>query len=537
MPLKFGSEARRLLLNGVNQLADVVEVTLGPRGRNVALEKNFGDPLITKDGVSVAKEVTLSDPWENLGAQMVMEAASKTSDNAGDGTTTATVLAREIYREGLRLVEAGLAPVAIKRGIDAAVSLVVEEVLSNSLPVKSQKNIEDIATISANGDRKLGSLIGEAVAKAGRDGVVNIEEGQGMSTVVEIVDGIQLDRGWLRPEFGGEGGEDLLLEDPFIFITDYVVSSCQPLLPMLEAVVKSGKALLVIAPDFTGESVPLFMRNRTSGQLKSCLVKAPAFGTRQTQILEDVATLVGAEFISGAKGDTFECFRTETPLAYLGTAKKVRISAKHTIIEDGGGSEDAVENRIEQIRGELACTSSEYDSDKLRERLGALLGGICVIRVGAPTELAVKEIKARLEDALYATKASIDEGVVPGGGIALLRAADAVRAKCSYAADSDEYQGFQLLLDACGAPFRRIYFNATGTSAALAQNRILSNDSLSFGLDISDFEFKDLLAEGIIDPVKVVRNTLSNASSIASVMLTTEVLIGAKPKTPDLPRL
>lgn len=534
MPLKFGTDARKRLLSGVNQLADAVEVTLGPKGRNVALEKSFGDPLVTKDGVSVAKEIELPDKWENMGAQLVMEAASKTSEDAGDGTTTATVLARYIYQNGLKLVEAGVAPVALKRGIDAAVEEVTDRIIGMSLPIKDQKDIENVATISANGDRVLGAMVAEAVAKVGRDGVVNIEEGRGMTTEIETVDGMQLDRGWVRPEFSGEEGTDAVLDDPYILVTDFMISTCHPLIPMLDAVLKSRKPLLVIAPDFMGEALPLFIKNHQTGNLRSCLIKAPAFGIRQTDILEDIAILTGAEFISGLKGDTFEgCFKEGDPLTFLGTARRVQITAKTTTILDGGGSDEAVENRIEQIRKEAERSGSEYDADRLRDRLGKLLGGVCVIKVGAPTEVAVKEVKARMEDALYATRASIDEGVVVGGGTALIRAARSVRGTERFPSGSDESHGFKLLLEACNEPFRRIVYNATGGSGAVLLNSVLENDSISFGLDVSDMTLKDLLETGIIDPVKVVRNALANSASVASVMLTTEVLIcKGKPARP-----
>lgn len=536
MPLKFGTDARRRLLSGVNQLADAVEVTLGPKGRNVALEKSFGDPLVTKDGVSVAKEVGLPDKWENLGAQLVMEAASKTSEDAGDGTTTATVLARCIYREGLKLVEAGVAPVALKRGIDKAVSEVSDRIVEASLPIKSQKDVENVATISANGDRELGAMVAEAVAKVGRDGVVNIEEGHGTKTEVETVDGLQFDRGWVSNEFSGEGGSDLVLENPLVLVTDFAISTCHPLLPMLHAVVEARRPLLVIAPDFTGEAVPMFIGNHKAGNLKACLVKAPAFGQRQSDILEDLAILTGAEFISKNKGDTFQgCFKEGSDcLAFLGSAGKVTITAKTTTIVDGGGSDEAVDNRIEQIRTEAERSGSEYDKDKLRERLGKLLGGICVIRVGAHTEVAVKEIKARMEDALYSTRASIDEGIVAGGGTALLRAAQRVRLEESdQLSSTDEGHGFRLLLDACDAPFRRIVKNAAGQSGSVLLHKVLENDDVGFGLDASDMTLKNLLDAGVIDPVLVVRSALANAASVASVMLTTECLI--RKKTPAKP--
>jgi chaperonin GroEL len=540
MPLKFGTDARRQLLRGVNQLADVVEVTLGPRGRNVALEKAFGDPLVTKDGVSVAKEIELPDGWENMGAQLVMEAASKTSEDAGDGTTTATVLARSIYRDGLKLVEAGIAPVALKRGIDAATAEVTDKIIEMSFPIKNQKDIENVATISANGDRFLGAMVAEAVAKVGRDGVVNIEEGRGMNTEIETVDGMQLDRGWIRPEFSGENGADAILDNPLILVTDFMISTCHPLLPMLDAVLKERRPLLIIAPDFTGEALPMFIKNHQAGNLRACLIKAPGFGHRQAEVLEDIAILTGAEFISGLKGDTFEgCFKEGDPLSFLGTAERVKVTARDTTILEGGGSDEAIENRIEQIRVEAEKSGSEYDADKLRERLGKLLGGICVIKVGAPTEVAVKEVKARMEDALYSTRASIDEGVVPGGGTALLRAAQSVRESDWAEMGEEKRHGFKLLLEACNEPFKRIIHNATGGSGSVLLNKVLEDRTTGFGLDVSDMQFKNLLEAGIIDPVKVVRNALANAASVASTMLTTEVMIrkGGPTKPGDVGRM
>lgn len=532
MPLKFGTEARKHLLAGVNKLADAVAVTLGPKGRNVAMEKAFGDPLVTKDGVSVAKEVELSDPWEDMGSRLVRESSSKTSEDAGDGTTTATVLARDIFAEGLKLVEAGAAPVYMKRGMDAAVVELVEEIIGSSKPVQGQTDIENVASISANGDREVGRLIAEAVAKVGRDGVVNIEEGRSTKSEIEAVDGMQIDRGWVRSEFS-DNGLDVVLEDPYILVTDFRISSCRPLLPVLEALVASQKPLLIIAPEFEGEALPLFLQNNKLGRLKSCLIKAPGFGARQADVLEDIATLVGATFITGAKGMTFDgCFNSQSddeeeqtdPLAYLGTAGRVRITAKETVILEGGGAEEDVEARCEYIRAQLAQTGSEFDSDKLRERLGKLQGGVCVVKVGASSEIAMKELKARMEDALYATRASIDEGIVPGGGTALLRAAKNVADREHTFPNDDFRLGFNLVLKACEAPIRQILRNA-GESSSIWIERLRSSGDDQIGLDVNDMTLKNMFEAGVIDPVKVVRSTIANAVSVAGIMLTAEVLV------------
>jgi len=548
MPQKFSTEARKLLLSGVNQLADAVQVTLGPRGRNVALDKAFGDPLVTKDGVSVAKEIELPSKWENLGAQLVMEAASKTSEDAGDGTTTATVLTRALYRKGLKLVEAGAAPVALKRGIDKATELVVESILGLSFPVKGPEDIENIATISANGDRELGKTVAEAVGVVGRDGIVNIEEGHGTHTEIEMVDGMQFDRGWFRSEFAPENSTEATYDRPLILVTDFQITAIPPLIPLLDAVLKNGEGrpLLIIAPDFGGEAPVVFLQNSKKGILNTMLVKAPGFGQRQTDILQDIATLVGAEFISRAKGDTFEgCFKQEggDPLAFLGSAGQVKVTAKDTTIMDGEGTAEAIDARMDQIRTEIARTGSEYDADKLRERLGKLLGGVCVIKVGAHTEVAMKELKARMEDALYATQASIDEGVVAGGGLTLVRAAQRVK-KASFDTDSpvaytDEEHGFKLLLEVCNEPFLQILRNA-GVSGSVYLSKVLEAEDEFMGVDASDMTYKNMLENGIIDPVKVVRNALTNAASVAGVMLTTEVLIvkSELPKPSDVgPRM
>ena len=539
MPTRYGTDARKKMLAGINKLADAVSITLGPRGRNVCIEKAFGSPLVTKDGVSVAKEINLHDPWEDMGARLVKEVASKTSDDAGDGTTTATVLARVLFVEGNKLLEAGFAPVALKRGMDKASSIIVDQIVGLSLPIKDQSHIENVATISANGDRDIGKIIAEAVAKVGKDGVVNIEEGRSGSTVIETTDGMKLDRGWLNPEFCLDpAGQESIIHDALVLVTDNEVSAIRPMLPLLEEIVKGKQPLFILAPDFTGEAVPTFLQNLKQAQFFTQLVKAPGFGDNQRNILEDVAVLCGAEFVSKQKG---MALTTESGLcmAWLGKAGRIRITAKDTIITDGGGTSEAVDQRIAQIKAESERSGSEYDRDKLKERMGKLLGGVCVIKVGAPSELAMKELKARMEDALYATKASIDEGVVPGGGIALIRSADLARALLDGAASGDlteadlkdvelpqgddELAGFKLVLRACEEPFKQIVKNG-GQSGPVALAKVREMEDEMCGLDVSDFQYKNMLEAGILDPVKIVRKALANAVSIASTMLTTEAM-------------
>ncbi len=521
MPIVYGAKARKYLLTGVTTVARTVGVTLGPRGRNVGLAKNFGDPLVTKDGVSVAKEIELANPWENMGAQMVMEVASKTSDDAGDGTTTATVLAAYLCERGVALVEAGFAPISLKRGMDKALVFLQEAILNLSIPIKDQTDIENVATISANGDRELGRVVADAVAKVGRDGVVNIEEGRGTRIEVDAVDGMQFDRGWLRPEFS-DGGKDILYENPVILVTDYVVSACKPLLPFLNAVSEADRPLLIIAPDFEGEALPLFIQNHRQGRLKSVLVKAPGFGAQQAAILLDIATLTGAQLIAKEQGLTFDsCFQEGDPLAWAGTAGKIKVTAKDTTLLDGGGSEEDIDHRIEQIRAEIGRTGSEYDTDKLRERLGKLQGGVCVIKVGAHSEVAMKELKARMEDALYATRASIDDGIVAGGGSTLIQAAREIEVPEDL--EPEEAAGFRLVLEACSEPLNRIVTNA-GESGPVWVARVREAEE-HVGLDATDMTLKNLIEAGIVDPTKVVLSALTNAVSVSSTLLTTEVLI------------
>lgn len=534
MPLKFGIDARKRLLAGVNKLADTVQVTLGPRGRNVCLEKAFGNPLVTKDGVSVAKEIELPDEWEDMGARLLREAASKTSEDAGDGTTTATVLARYLFREGMKLVAAGAAPIELKRGMDEAKDDIIERILGLSLDVKDQTAIEHVATISANGDRELGKTIADAVARVGKDGVVNIEEGRGMATEVEAIDGMQFDRGWLRSEFAN--GEDAVVFDaPYVLVTDFKVSAVRPMMKMIEAVLAEQRPLVIIASDFDGEAIPTFLQNHLAGRLNSVLVKAPGFGTQQKEILQDIAILVGAELITADKGMSFDgCFNSPDakPLDLLGAASRIRVTAKTTTILDGKGSEEAIDRRVEQIRSEIARSSSEYDSDKLRDRLGKLIGGVCVIKVGAPTEVVMKELKARMEDALYATKASIDEGVVAGGGTTLLRAAQQAGAMRKFVGKTtDRIHGYRLVLKACEEPMRQILKNA-GETAAIWIERVKEAEDPFMGVDAQNIVLTNLLEAGILDPTKVVRCALANSVSVAGTMLTTETLV----RKPSLPK-
>jgi len=567
MPLKYGSDIRKSMLAGVNKLADTVQVTLGPKGRNVALDKAFGGPTVTKDGVSVAKEIELADRWENMGVSLIKEAASKTSDDAGDGTTTATVLARALLRDGIKLVEAAAAPISIKRGMDKAVQWLDMELLGMTLEVKSQDDIENVATISGNGDRALGALIAEAVAKVGKDGVVNIEEGRGMKTEMETVEGMQFDRGWVNPVFMTDGeGQETVFDNPYILVTDLNMTAPNPLIPMLEAVMAEDRPLVIIAPDFQGPIIGLFAQNLA--RLKSCLIKAPGFGDRQRENLQDIATLAGGLFISKDKGMNFEGIfggtdeeDEPTPLVFedfeggpvptLGSASRICITAKDTTIMEGAGSEKAIDSRIEQIRTEMGRAGSEYDRDKLKERLGKLQGGVCVIKVGAATEIEMRELKGRMEDALYATRASVDDGIVPGGGVALVRAAEAVREMRASRAvkeaidddplalielsNLDEEHGFNLVLKACEEPLKQIVRNAGGSGDVWVE-RVLGVDDKFLGVDARDLTLKNMLEVGILDPTKVVRCAVANAVSVAGTVLTTETAFH-KPKSATGPQM
>ena len=540
MSIRFSTDARKRMLVGVNALADAVAVTLGPRGRNVCLEKKFGNPVITKDGVSVAKEIELEDAYENMGCLFVREVASKTSDDAGDGTTTATVIARDLCVQGMRLVEAGLAPIAIKRGMDKAGAWLVDQIFSISLPIKSQQDIENIATVSANGDREIGSVIAEAVAKVGRDGVVNIEDGKGTTTVLEATDGMKIDRGWFNSVFCLDGErQETVLENPFILVMEQGLTACRPMVELLNAVVEAQRPLVIIAPDFGGEALPLFAQNLQQKILTTVLVKAPGFGHNQEALVQDIACLIGATLVTPKTGVSLDQITTDM----LGSARMVRITAQTTTIVDGGGSQEGIDERIKMIRGELSKTGSEFDSDKLRERMGKLLGGVCVIKVGAASELAVKELKARMEDALYATQASIDEGVVPGGGASYLHAAWRVEnmynavlegtleeAPGPMPSNEEEMAGFKLVLQACKSPMIRILDNAGEKGEvwverleAYVNDNELSEDGL--GIDAMDVKIKNLFDAGIVDPTKVARCAIVNAISAVGTLLTTEVVI------------
>jgi chaperonin GroEL len=550
MAIKFGSDARKRMLKGIIKLADAVAVTLGPKGRNVAMEKSFGSPVVTKDGVSVAKEVNLPDPYEDMGTRLVKEVASKTSEDAGDGTTTATVLARFMAVQGMRLVEANLAPIEIKRGMDLALQLLVEQIIGLSLPVKDQAHIENVATVSANGDRGIGKVVAEAVAKVGRDGVVNIEEGKTLETTIEATDGLQFDRGWANPVFCIDTEtQSSVLENPFVLVTDISLTNVRPMIPVVEWIIGQGRSLLIIAPDYTGDILPTLAVNLSQGKFKSVLVKAPAFGTQQGEILRDIATLTGATLLSKDLGMSLDTLTGDM----LGTARLVTVKAVSTTIVDGGGDPEAIHGRIQQLKTEIERSGSEYDRDKLRDRMGKLLGGVCVIKVGAVSELAMKELKARMEDALYATKASIDEGVVPGGGLAYLRAAQRVDEILQAQQDGDlpsepeglevglplpktetEWAGFRLVLQACEEPLRQIVANAGKVGEVYVEKvKEIADDYV--GVDATDFQFKHMLDNGILDPTKVARSALSNAVSVVGTLLLTEAIIhkakGATPAT------
>jgi len=495
------------------------------------MEKTFGNPLVTKDGVSVAKEIELSDPWQNIGARLVKEVASKTSDDAGDGTTTATVLAAYLANNGNKLIAAGLAPVPLKRGMDKAFSVIEDAIYGMSMPVKSQTDIQNVASISANGDTVIGKIIAEAVAKVGKDGVVNIEEGKTTETVIEATDGMKIDRGWSNAAWCAEGTQEVELHNPYVLITDIVISSVRPFLKVLEELVTQERSLFILAPDFQGEAPATFYQNHAKGSLKSLLVKAPGFGMQQAEILKDVAALTGAEFISKERGMSFDGLTVEM----LGTVGTAKATQKETILTEGGGSAEYVEQRVQQIRAEIERSGSEYDKDKLKERLGKLMGGVCVVKVGASSELAMKELKARIEDALFATRASMDEGIVPGGGTTLVRSA--ARAKDLLTAHdegqdagfpmpegTEERAGYNLVLQACEEPLRQLVRNA-GVSGSVYVNRMQEEPNEQIGLDIRTLTWVNMFEAGIVDPTKVVRCSLANAVSVASTLLTTQCIV------------
>src|SRR5579875_1887890 len=512
-----GEESRRAILRGVNQLADAVKVTLGPKGRNVVLEKKFGGPTITKDGVTVAKEVELKDPLENMGAQMVREVASKTSDIAGDGTTTATILAQAIFREGVKSVAAGANPMALKRGIEKAVEAVVNEVKNFSKPVSGDA-IAQVGTISANGDATIGHIIAEAMQKVGKDGVITVEESKTMVTELQTVDGIQFDRGYLSPYFISDPDRmEAVLEDPYILIHEKKISNMKDLLPLLEQIARSGKPLLIIAEEVEGEALATLVVNKLRGTLNACAVKAPGFGDRRKAMLEDIAILTGGKAIMEETGIKLEGVRLED----LGRAKRVTVDKDNTTIVDGAGSQKNIEGRIKQIRNQIEETTSDYDREKLQERLAKLAGGVAVIKVGAATETEMKEKKARVEDALHATRAAVEEGIVPGGGVALLRAGKALK---NLKAEGDEQIGIDIIRRATEEPLRQISGNA-GFEGAIIIEKVRGNDNPNYGFNAATGQFEDLVQSGVIDPTKVTRSALQHAASISALMLTTEAMV------------
>ncbi|AWJ93911.1 molecular chaperone GroEL (plasmid) [Azospirillum baldaniorum] len=529
--VKFSAEARDRILRGVDTLANAVKVTLGPKGRNVVIEKSFGAPRITKDGVSVAKEIELADRFENLGAQLVREVASKTADLAGDGTTTATVLAQAIVREGAKAVAAGLNPLDLKRGIDRAVAAVIADIKARAKTISTNDEVAQVGTISANGERAIGAIIAEAVAKVGNDGVITVEEAKSLETELNVVEGLQFDRGYLSPYFV-TNAEKLVadLDNPFILIHDKKLSSLQPLLPVLEAVVQSSRPLLIIAEDVEGEALATLVVNKLRGGLKIAAVKAPGFGDRRKAILEDIAILTNGQVISEDLGIKLE----SVSLADLGTAKRVVIAKDETTVIDGAGGREAIDARIVQIRAQIDETTSDYDREKLQERLAKLSGGVAVIRVGGSTEVEVKERKDRVDDAVHATRAAIAEGIVPGGGVTLLYAGRAIDALVPV--NDDERVGIDIVRRALQAPVRQIAENA-GADGSVIVGKLLEGNDTAFGYDAQTGAFTDLLKAGIIDPAKVVRIALQDAASVAGLLITTEALIVERPepKSPAAP--
>jgi len=529
--LEFNTEARARLKKGVDKLAEAVKVTLGPKGRNVVIEKKFGSPTVTKDGVTVAKEVELEDPIEDLGAKMVKEVATKTSDNAGDGTTTATVLAQAIYTEGLKSVTAGVNPMALKRGIEAAVENVVGQLAEMAVETSGKKEIAQVATISANSDSVIGDLIADAMEKVGKDGVITVEEAKGLETTLETVDGMQFDRGYLSPYFVTDPDKmEAVLEDPLILIHDKKISSMKDLLPVLEKVAQMGKPLMIIAEDVEGEALATLVVNKLRGTLKVAAVKAPGFGDRRKQMLQDIAILTGGQVISEELGFKLE----NAVVSDLGSAKRIVIDKDDTTIVDGAGDTDKIKGRINEIRVAIDKTTSDYDQEKLQERLAKLAGGVAVINVGAATETEMKEKKARVEDALHATRAAVEEGIVPGGGVALLwtqKALDKVKRD-----DSDEMIGVRIVQRALEEPLRQIAQNA-GAEGSIIVERVREKNSLNWGYNASTDEYEDLVKSGVIDPTKVTRTALQNASSIAGLLLTTECVVVEKPEKESVPAM
>ena len=521
--VKFGDDARGRMLTGVNTLSDAVKVTLGPKGRNVVLDKSFGAPTVTKDGVSVAKEVELKDKFENMGAQMVKEVASQTSDEAGDGTTTATVLAQSILTEGLKSVAAGMNPMDLKRGIDKAVRSAVEAISDMATPCGDSKSIAQVGTISANSDEAVGTIIAEAMEKVGKEGVITVEEGSGLDNELDVVEGMQFDRGYLSPYFiNNQESMSAELEEPYILLCDKKISNIRDMLPVLESVAKSGKPLMVIAEDIEGEALATLVVNNMRGVVKIAAAKAPGFGDRRKAMLQDIAILTGATVISEEVGLTLE----GATLDDLGNAKRVSATKENTTIVDGAGGKDEIQGRIKQIRSEIEETSSDYDREKLQERLAKLAGGVAVIKVGAPTEVEMKEKKARVEDALHSTRAAVEEGVVPGGGVTLVRALDAIQDLAG--ANEDQTVGISIAKRAMTSPLKQIAENA-GDEGSVVLNQVRGENG-NYGYDAASGNYGDMVDLGIIDPAKVVRTALQSAASVAGLMITTEAMVSELPE-------
>ncbi len=528
--LLFSEHARASILKGVNTLANAVKVTLGPKGRNVVIEKSFGSPLITKDGVTVAKEIELENKFENMGAQMVKEVASKTNDQAGDGTTTATVLAQAIYREGVKLVSAGHNPTALKRGIDKAVLAVVEELKSMSKPIKASSEVAQVGTISANNDSEIGKMLADAMDKVGREGVITIEESKTAKTEVTVVEGMQFDRGYLSPYFVTNAERmEAVLENAYVLIYDKKIANMKDMIGVLEAVAKSGRPLLIIAEDVEGEALATLVVNKLRGTLQVAAVKAPGFGDRRKSMLEDIAILTNAKVISEDVGRKLE----QATQADLGVAKRVVIDKDNTTIIDGAGKKADIQSRVAQIKAQVEETTSDYDKEKLKERLAKLSGGVAIVHVGAPSEVEMKEKKARVEDALNATRAAVEEGIVAGGGTALLRASSKLQKGNSKFSEEEQF-GANIIRRACEEPIRQIAGNA-GLDGAIVLDRVLQNKATTFGYNAYSDEYTDLIKDGVIDPVKVVRCALENAASVSSLMLTTETMIAEAPKKDNGP--
>src|SRR5215468_1859518 len=521
--VKFSTHARERMLRGVDTLANAVRVTLGPKGRNVVLDKSFGAPRITKDGVTVAKEIELDDKFENMGAQMVREVASKTSDIAGDGTTTATVLAAAIVKEGSKAVAAGMNPMDLKRGIDIAVETVVEELKKNSKKVTSNDEIAQVGTISANGEKDIGAMIAKAMEKVGNEGVITVEEAKSLDTELEIVEGMQFDRGYVSPYFVTDADKmRVVLEDPYILVNEKKLSSLQPMLPILEAVVQAGKPLLLIAEDVEGEALATLVVNKLRGGLKVAAVKAPGFGDRRKAMLEDIAIVTGGQVISEDLGIKLENVKVNM----LGTAKKVRIDKDNTTIIDGAGKKSEITARVNQIKAQIEETTSDYDKEKLQERLAKLAGGVAVIRVGGATEVEVKEKKDRVDDALNATRAAVEEGILPGGGAALLYATKALNGVTGD--NEDQTAGIAIVRKAIQTPLRQIAENS-GVEASIVVGKLLEQKSVTYGFDAQAEKYVDLVESGIVDPTKVVRTALQDAASVAALLITTEAMVADRP--------